>query len=46
MTIGGGKILFLSPRPNFSDIMKIVSAYLALVALAIYLDNHPIYLFN
>jgi hypothetical protein len=42
--IRGGEILFLSPRPIFSDIMKIVSAYLALVALAIYLDNNPIYL--
>jgi len=40
----GGKILFLSSRPIFSDIMKIVFAYLALVVLAIYLDNHPIYL--
>jgi hypothetical protein len=44
MTSRGGEILFLSSRPIFSDIMKIVSAYLALVALAIYLDNHPIYL--
>ncbi len=44
MTIRGGETLFLSPRPIFSDIMKILIAYLALVALAIYLDNHPIYL--
>jgi hypothetical protein len=42
--IRGGNILFLSSPPIFSDIMKIVSAYLALVALAIYLDNNPIYL--
>ena len=44
MTIRGGEILFLSPRPIFSDIMKILIAYLALVVLAIYLDNNPIYL--
>jgi hypothetical protein len=39
--IRGGKILFLSSRPIFSDIMKILIAYLALVVLAIYLDNNP-----
>jgi hypothetical protein len=42
--IRGGKILFPSSRPIFLVIMKILSLYLALVALAIYLDNHPIYL--
>ena len=41
MTIRGGEILFLSPRPIFLIIMKILSLYLALVALAIYLDNNP-----
>jgi hypothetical protein len=42
--IRGGKILFLSSRPIFSDIMKIIALYLVIVVLAIYLDNHPIYL--
>ena len=46
MTTAGGEILFPSSRPIFLVIMKIVFAYLALVVLAIYLDNHPIYLFN
>jgi hypothetical protein len=44
--IRGGEILFLSSRPIFSDIMKILIAYLALVVLAIYLDNNPYLPFN
>jgi hypothetical protein len=39
--IRGGKILFLSSRPIFLVIMKIIALYLALVALAVYLDNNP-----
>jgi hypothetical protein len=39
--IRGGEILFSSPRPIFSFIMKILIAYLALVVLAVYLDSHP-----
>ena len=38
---GEAKILFLRLPHIFLDIMKILSAYLALVVLAIYLDNNP-----